>query len=217
VLNDVKGGTGSIISTDEIARRGSTSLRTSISSTPNKHWESARRMVRGKRLSKFSTPRKEGSVGSLPQQLFPQSVCVDDMPHEDLYQLSQGNTDLTDDLTEESARAAMIGMDVDVPMDGEKQHGKVLYCGFVDFQRGLWVGIALDNACGVSDGIFQGIRYFRTLPQHAIMVPYAAVAGNMVGMGAKGVALWRVFFHGISLFLGRHVVVVKLETLKSPS
>jgi len=51
-----------------------------------------------------------------------------------------------------------------------RKTGKVLFIGEVDFNPGIWVGIAWDKPLGKHDGIVKGKRYFKCKSKHGSMV-----------------------------------------------
>mmetsp|Transcript_6150 Transcript_6150/g.11358 ORF Transcript_6150/g.11358 Transcript_6150/m.11358 type:complete len:598 (+) Transcript_6150:96-1889(+) len=53
--------------------------------------------------------------------------------------------------------------------------GKVAYEGKVKFRPGHWIGVVLDRAVGLNNGMVKGVRYFECKPRCGIFVPASAL------------------------------------------
>ena len=54
---------------------------------------------------------------------------------------------------------------VAIPGDNGDRQGTALFVGPVDFQGGVWVGVALDDASGKHNGLVHGVQYFECEPE----------------------------------------------------
>ena len=51
----------------------------------------------------------------------------------------------------------------------DKKQGTVQFVGKVHWTKGLWVGVAFDEAVGKHDGVDHKKRYFKCKPKHGVM------------------------------------------------